>query len=198
MTGLPLLVLLFSALGCSRHNQASTGQNQAHDVTDGGKNMAEMDPAVTAALTRMEATGKLEGVEFEHYVGGGLPPPYYVSDQFRLLTRDGRDTIQFAAPNYKSKPDKDEAYPSDVYTLPAQPDDVKTLARILREGRAFEGATMASAPADGVRTELLLTVAGKQHKATYWGFPPTLTPLGDVVKSLIARVKSHGKHELRP
>lgn len=160
--------------------------------------MPETDPVVSAALTRMEAIGKLEGVEFEHYVGGGLPPPYYVSDQLRLLARDGRDTIQFAAPNYKSKPVKDEAYPRDVYTLPAQPDDVKTIAKILREGRTFETSTMASAPADGVRTELLLTVAGKQHKATYSGFAPTLAPLSDAVKVLIARVKSQGKHELKP
>lgn len=160
--------------------------------------MTEVDPAVSAALARMEATGKLEGVEFEHYVGGGLPPPYYHSDQFRLLSRDGRDTIEFATANYSSKPAKDTPYPRDVYQLPAQPDDVKTLARSLRAGHAFDASVPIVEIADSVRIELVLTVAGKQHKAVYQGLPSALEPLDALVDALVARAKAQGKHELKP
>jgi hypothetical protein len=191
---LPLgLILIVLALGCSR-----TSERHGPDVTDGGAKMVEMDPEVTAALTRMEATGRLEGVEFEHYVGGGLPPPHYRSDQFRLLTRDGHDVVQFAAPNYSAKPDKDASYPLDKYWLPAQPEDVKKIARILREGRAFDSSAPRTTVADAVRTELVFTIVGKDHKATYWGLPPALTALDALVDTLIARVKSQGQHKLEP
>lgn len=160
--------------------------------------MVEVDPTVSTALARMEATGKLEGTEFEHYIGGGLPPPYYRSEQLRFLSQDGHDTIQFAAPNYSSKPAKDTPYPRDVYQLPAQPDDVTTLAHILRVGRAFDASAPVVKIPDSVRTELVLTAAGKPHKAVYQGLPTALDPLDAFVDALIARVKAQGKHELKP
>lgn len=160
--------------------------------------MAEIDPAVSAALARMEATGKLEGVEFEHYVGGGLPPPYYHSEQLRLIARDGRDTIEFAKANFSSKPAKDTPYPRDVYQLVAQAEDVKSLARVLRAGRAFDVAAPTVQIADSVRIELVLTVGGKPHKAIYQGLPPALEPLDTLVDAFIARAKSQGRHKLEP
>jgi hypothetical protein len=160
--------------------------------------MVEGDPAVSTALARMEATGKLEGVEFEMYAGGGLPPPYYVSQQLRFLARDGHDTVQFVTPNYSKKPAKDEPYPSEVYRLPAQPADVKALARVLREGRAFTPSPPGPTVADAVRTELVLTIAGKEHKATHQGLPPALAPLGVLFMELTERAKAQGQHEHAP
>ena len=191
--------MLFSAAGCSRRTESSAGQSSTgQNNPEGGTKMAEIDPAVSAALARMEATGKLEGTRFEHYVGGGLPPPYYRSDQLMFLVWEGRDTIQFRTPNYNKKPAKEGSYPFDVYRLPAQPEDVKTIARILREGRAFGSSTTPTKVADAVRTELVLTIAGRESKAIYSGFPPALAPLAGLVDTLIARAKSQGQHKLEP
>ena len=186
------MLLLGTGLGCSKRNDKSTGQTGA----DGGTIMVEVDPAVSAALARMEGTGKLEGVEFEHFVGGGLPPPHYVADQLRLLERDGHDAIEFSAPNYKAQAAKDKAYPNDVYQLPAQPDDVKAIARALREGHAFEFSSPKTTVADAVRTELVLTVAGKRHTVVYRGFTPALAPLNALVRDLTTRVKAQGRYRL--
>lgn len=160
--------------------------------------MAAMDPAVSTALSRMEATGMLENAEFEYYVGGGLPPPYTHSEQLRLLSRDGHDTIQFAAANFSSKPAKDTPYPRDVYRLPAQPEDVKTIGRLLRAGCTFDAPAPSVKMADSVRFELVLTVEGKRHTAIYQGLPPELLPLDTFVDTLIARAKSQGQHTLEP
>jgi hypothetical protein len=186
------MVLLGSAMGCSQRNEKSRGQSRA----DGGTIMVEVDPVVSSALTRMEATGKLEGVTFEHFVGGGLPPPYYVADQLMLVERDGHDVIEFAAPNYKAQVGKDKPYPNDVYQLAAQPDDVKAIARALREGHALEFSTPKTTVADSVRTELVLTVAGKKHTAIYREFTPALAPLNALVRDLTARVKAQGRYRL--
>lgn len=186
------MALLASTMGCSQRNEKSSGQMG----TDGGTMMVEVDPTVTAALSRMEATGKLEGVEFEHFVGGGLPPPHYVADQLRLLVQDGHDTIEFSAPNYKAQAAQGQAYPNDEYQLPAQPDDVKAIARALREGHAFEFSEPTTTVADAVRTELVLTVAGKRHTVIYRGFTPALAPLNALVRDLTTRVKAQGRYRL--
>jgi hypothetical protein len=188
------LVVLGSAIGCSPRNEKSSGQNGP----DGGTVMVEADPAVNAALTRMEATGKLEGVTFEHFVGGGLPPPYFVADQLLLVERDGHDTIEFAAPNYKAQAGKDKPYPNDEYQLAAQPDDVKAIARALRESHAFEFSSPKTTVADAIRTELVLTVAGKKHTSVYREFTPALAPLNALVRDLTARAKAHGRYRLSP
>jgi hypothetical protein len=188
------IVLLGATIGCSRREEVSTGQKN----TDGGTVMVEVNTAVSAALTRMEATGKLDGVKFEHFVGGGLPPPYYRADQFLLVERNGHDMLEFAAPNYKAKVGKDQPYPNDDYQLAARPEDVKAIAHALREGHAFDAAATVAKSPDAVRVELAITVAGKEHKVVYRTLPPALTPLDDLVKAQIARVKAQGQHKLEP
>lgn len=146
----------------------------------------------------MEATGKLDGVKFEHFVGGGLPPPYYQANQFLLVERNGHDMLEFAAPNYKVKVAKDQPYPNDDYQFAARPEDVKAIAHALREGHAFDAAATVAKGPDTVRVELAITVAGTEHKVVYRTLPLALTPLDDLVKALIARVKSEGRHKLDP
>ena len=47
-------------------------------------------------LAEIERSGRLTGLEIEFWSGGGLPPPYYRSEQLRLTTRGGRDIMEFA------------------------------------------------------------------------------------------------------
>ena len=83
------------------------------------------------AITQAETTGKLNGLEIEHYVAGGLPPPHYRSEQFRLFVDHGRDTLWFATPDYTVRVKQGEQYPQHVYRLTASPNDVKMIARLV-------------------------------------------------------------------
>jgi hypothetical protein len=155
-----------------------------------------------AALKTAETTGKLDGLEIEHYVGGGLPPPYYRSEQLRLLVQEGRDVLRFVTPNYDPALRKGNTYPRDTYVLPATPDDVKLVARLLRETGALRAPVpSATEPkvADALRTEWVISAHGKETKRVYpRGEPPELAKLTAVVETLIARVKAQGTHRVEP
>jgi len=161
-----------------------------------------MDQWVETALRAAEKTGKLDGLEIEYYVSGGLPPPHYVSEQFRLLVRDGHDVLEFATPNYDPKLPQGASYPKDIYTLPATPEDAKTIARLVLASGAFRESASdagAPAPADALRTELEVTGGGKTAKCVYLGREPAELPkLREAVEALIERVKAHGQHEVKP
>jgi hypothetical protein len=167
-------------------------------VQEGEKSM---DTWVETALRASEKTGKLDGLEIEYYVGGGLPPPHYVSDQFRMLVRDGRDVLEVATPNYAANPPRGASYPRDVYTLAATPEDVRTVARLILEAGAFhtvppDGGT---APADALRTELEVSLAGKAAKRVYRGREPAELPkLRPAIEALFAAVRARGQHQVKP
>jgi hypothetical protein len=82
-------------------------------------------------LANCEKTGSLEGVQIESWTGGGQPPPYYRSHQFRLLTSGGRDLLEFATVQW----DKRYAPPNlqEKFSLPGRPPDISSVARLLRE-----------------------------------------------------------------
>src|SRR4051794_23053923 len=92
-----LVALTFAAAAasCSRGGTGAANTRPTGDaggtntvsVDAGGRNLANVDTResdmanVDTELARIEASGKLGGVEIEYYVGGGLPPPHYRSDQ---------------------------------------------------------------------------------------------------------------------
>jgi hypothetical protein len=134
-------------------------------------------------------------------VSGGLPPPHYRSEQLRLLVRDGRDVFELATPNYAATPKQGEGFPSDVYRLPATPAEVKTIARLVRESNAFGSVAPPAEEqsADRMRTELLVTLHGKEAKRVYAGAaPPELAKLREVLTPLMARLRAQGEHRGSP
>ena len=152
------------------------------------------------ALRATEKSGRLDGLEIEHYVGGGLPPPHYRSDQLRLLAKDGRDTFEFATPHYEEKVPEGGTYPLDIYTLPATPEEVKTFARLVRESGAFAAPAPDAGPghADALKTELIVNVRGREAKRVYAGGEPAeLARLREVVDPLIARLQKIGAHRVK-
>jgi len=184
------LAVAVGTLGCP----SSKGERL---VLEGGKRMDST--AALAAITRAEASGKLDGLEIEHYVAGGLPPPYYRSEQFRLFVDHGRDTLAFVVHDVTAKVKQGEQFPRHVYKLPASPSDVKTIARLVRESGAFKGAPPAEGerPHDSMRTELVAILGGKEAKRVYAGAEPAeLAKLREVIDPLIARLKAHGVHQV--
>jgi hypothetical protein len=153
-----------------------------------------------AVLARCEATGKLDGVLIEYYVGGGLPPPMTRADQFLLVSREGRDVMEYSRPNFDPKYDKLhlDGYPNDTYSLPASPADVKKIARLMRETGVFEQHFPEEARpgiADILRTEInVVDSHGEDGRTYYQRAPVALDPLRVVVEALIAHLKVHGDH----
>jgi hypothetical protein len=168
----------------------------------GGKTMN--DTAALAALKDAETSGKLNGLEIEHYVGGGLPPPHHRSEQFRLYVSDGRDTLAFVTPDFTARVKQGESYPNHAYELPATPADVRQIARLVRESGAFSSASTPQdgVVADGLRTELVLICDGKggkeEAKRVYSGAePPELAKLLAEINAIVARIKAQGVHKVR-
>ncbi|APR86118.1 Hypothetical protein A7982_11467 [Minicystis rosea] len=159
------------------------------------------DSTALAAISRAETTGKLDGLEIEHYVGGGLPPPHYRSEQFRLFVDHGRDTIEFVTPDFTTQVKQGEAYPRHVYKLTASPSEVRSIAGLVRECGAFSSPAPVDEKRahDSIRTELSAIVGGKEAKRVYSGAEPAaLTKLRAVISPLIARLKAQGEHRLVP
>jgi hypothetical protein len=156
------------------------------------------DSTAEAILERLEKTGKLDGIEIEYYVGGGAPPPYTRNDQLRLHTNEGREVVEFAKSNFKYT--EYNPYPLDIYRLPAEPADVRTLVKLIRAGDAFgthypEETNPESS--DILRTELVITRGGDEATRIYYKHvPDALAPLKKEVEAMIERVKAKGEHGL--
>ena len=149
-------------------------------------------------LARLEATGKLNGAEIEHYIGGGMPGPAMHNDQLRFFSRDGREVMEFAKSNFI----RTEFNPCalDIYSLPAEPAVVQKFARLLRESRAYRDDFPEETPhedADRIHLELGITEAGETASRSYPGGPPaSFAPLETEVDALIARLRATGEYGL--
>ncbi len=155
---------------------------------------------VDGALGEAEATGRLNGVVIEHFVGGGLPPPRLRSDQLRLMTRDGRDVLVFDKPDFKKRPTKaGQPYPNDEYTLAASPADVQLVARLVREAfRAPAPEPPDADEQDALHTEIIVSAHGRQATRAYRGGAPSeLASLTAAARTLIERAKTQGVHEVK-
>jgi hypothetical protein len=159
---------------------------------------AKIDNAAHEALLTIEYTGALtNGVEIEFYVGGGLPPPYHRSEQFRLILHDGRTVFRFVTPDYTAAVKQGEPYPRHVYQILATPEEVMALAKLVRRSGAFTNPAPAAEnlAADSLRTELIVVVKGKSYLRLYSGAEPAgLAALQKMVRQLIARLRDDGEH----
>jgi hypothetical protein len=146
-------------------------------------------------LRDVEATGSLGGVEFEYYVGGGLPPPHYRSDQLRLLVIDGIDTFEFVTPKYDSELDP---YPNYRYRLRASREEVRRVARLVRESGVLETSPPPKpAVEDLLRFEFLLRRgAVNVEKVFYGGLPSEYGSLRGELDRLVGDLKSGGERRL--
>jgi hypothetical protein len=146
-------------------------------------------------LRRCEATGRMDGLEIEYWTGGGHPPPYFRSDQFRLLTVGGIEMLEFDTLAYAPR-FRGEALILE-FQLPARPEDVRTVARLLRETGVFTDRYPEEEDprtSDILRTEVMVTVGGREHKRVYYRrIPEALKPLDAEVERHISWVRTKGK-----
>jgi hypothetical protein len=155
---------------------------------------------VFGALQAAEMSGQMEGMEFEHFVGGGLPPPYLRSEQLRVMTKDGRDVIWFSQVNFKIRWVPGVPFARDVYEMPATREDVQLVARLFREPflTCEPSQFDPKSEYDVVRTELVVKASGKEATRVYrGGAPPELAALTSAADALIARVKAQGVHSIK-
>ena len=161
--------------------------------------MVQLDTAfILAQLANCEKTGRLGGLEIEFWTGGGQPPPYYRSDQFRLLTSDGNDLLQFTTIKWDKRYDPPDLH--EKFLLQAVPSDIESVARLLRETGVFvKRFPEEEKPgiADVLSTEIIVSAAGRQEKRVYYlGLPDKLVPLREQIEKLIELTKSKGKKEV--
>ena len=149
-------------------------------------------------LERLEKTGKLGGIEIEHYVGGGAAPPYMHNEQLRLFTYEGREVLQFSSANYKRT--EFNPYANDKYRLPAEPADIRTMARLILATKAFSThypQEDSDDSADVIRTELIVSEGKERATRIYHRqVPDAFGPLEQEVEAMIARLKEKGEYGL--
>lgn len=155
-------------------------------------------PPPLAEFARVAEHGRLDGVTIEYWVGGGPPPPLYRSDQFRLLTVENRDTIEFARPYRDPKAEREGLI--EKFQLPAQPSEVRGIAKLILATGAFERQFPEEKDpgrADALATEVIVTTGGREFKRRYFtGSPKPLEPLRAEVERLVQRLTATGTRQI--
>jgi hypothetical protein len=174
---------------------------------DGQPVIGRGDPPLDA-LSRMSSDGRLSGCVIEYWVGGGQPPPHYRSDQFRLLTADGRDVMEVARPRYDVRvpPDAGPGYAVERARLAASRDDVRAVARAIVACGVFSRhfpEEQNPRVADILSTEVIVTVNSRAFSRRYFRrVPEALGPLRAEVERRVREVDARGQrglfHQGRP
>ncbi len=154
-------------------------------------------PALLEALGGCLAQGRLDGCEVEYWTGGGLPPPYYRSDQFRLHAIEGREVVELARPRY-DVPAPGDAYPVERFIMDARPEHVRAVVQMILAGNVFTERhpeeDAARAP-DALSTEVIVTVEGVAFERRYGRrVPEAVEPLRVEVERLTRDVIERGAH----
>jgi hypothetical protein len=156
--------------------------------------MASGAEKVIAKLAEAQQSGRLDGVTIEYWVGGGLPPPHYRSDQLRLLPEDGGDVVEFAKMRFDDHYDPPSL--NDKWRVPATSAEVRSFARLLQESAALtKHYPEEDNPriADILSTEVIVSYAGEKIERRYFRkLPDALAPLRAAAEALIERAKRQG------
>jgi hypothetical protein len=154
------------------------------------------DNDIVAGLMKRMQSGRLDGYEIEYWVGGGLPPPYYRSDQLRFLGIDGVDTLEFAKSRHD--PAYDPPTVIDKWQLAAKPEDIREFLTILMGANAFTTHYPEETNprvADILSTEIIVTAGEAQLTRRYYRrVPSALEPLRVFSEAIIERVKRGGHY----
>jgi len=178
-----------------------TAPNSAYGQKEVKKHIAQMasdsrdEAALIQRLQKVESTGQLEDMEIEYWIGGGLPPPYYRSDQLRFLVLEGRPTIVL---NVATRDPERPEVATVQFRAPLGSDELQNVARLLRETGVFperKRKEETAAPADVLRTEIALLSEDrtKEVKKTFYGAAPKgLEPLLAEIRRITDRVRREG------
>ena len=152
--------------------------------------------AILERLQAAERTGRLDGLEIEFWKGGGLPPPYYQSDQLRLMTVGIREVIEFATLKWDQNFDPPNLH--EKWTLALQAAQTSEVTRLLLATQVFTAHYPEEEKpgiADIFSYEILLTADGTQVKRTYYRqLPNQSASLQAATAGLIDLLKAQGRH----
>jgi hypothetical protein len=154
------------------------------------------DRELLGRLEAAETTGRLEDLEIEYWIGGGLPPPHHRSDQLRFLLVDGKPTIELNVTTFDPKrPDVS----SIEYRAPLAPDELRALATSIRETGVFLKTFPEEQKPDQLdilRTEVVVSTRdrSKHVKRVYYrSVPGALEPLAARVMRISDRLRAEGR-----
>lgn len=97
-------------------------------------------------LARCEQTGAIGHVTIEYWVGGGLPPPNYRSEQLRMFATTTGTVLEFAKVIWDKNYDPPNLH--QKWTIPATPEDVRQLAHLLSTSGLLTIAANPPRPTD--------------------------------------------------
>jgi hypothetical protein len=145
-------------------------------------------------LNEIERSGSVGANQLEYYVGGGQPPPYYRSDQFRAYRLGSQEILELSQVVWDQRYTPSELH--RIYRLPAQPGEIREIVRLIIDARVFENVYPEETDrgvADVLRHEILVVAPGLTHQRTYYQTVPTaLVPLRDRIQQHIARLTREG------
>lgn len=153
---------------------------------------------ILADLLAAERTGRLDRLEIEFWKGGGLPPPYYRSDQLRLMTVGGQEVVEFAALKWDKSYDPPNL--QEKWTLPLQPARTAEVARLLLAANVLTVSypeEQDPRTADIFSYEILMTAGHTQVKRKYYRrLPDQMAELQTALAGLIDLLKAQGRHDI--
>jgi hypothetical protein len=160
----------------------------------GNREMTSDEKLISERLAQVEKSGSLEGITIEIWSGGGQPPPYYRSDQLRLMPANGRDVIEFASLRFDSQFDPPSV--QDKWTIAADPARVKEAAHLILSLNVFGSQFPEERNpglADALSHELLISWGKVQVSRRYYRkMPDLLQPLSNFAIQLTSEVKASG------
>lgn len=158
-------------------------------------------------LARAAKAGTLDGLTIEMWRGGGLPPPYYKSDQLRFLSVGGSDAIEFASLRFDSHYEPSSV--QDKWTIPAAAADIREAAHLLLSLRVFEAQfpeERQTGVPDAISYEIIASAEAVEVQRRYYGkLPEPFGPIQIFIDRLTASAKSSGPpalfhegHQVKP
>jgi hypothetical protein len=152
--------------------------------------------AIDRALGRAAETGALGTLEIEYWFGGGLPPPHYRSDQFRMFESGGKAVMVFAVMGFDKTLTPPEVH--EKWTLNPTSDQIMNIASQVRQSHLISTYFAEEAPNNipsGFSYEVIVSAGSdKVAKRYYKTMPSVLSALKDELVTLTKTKGPHGRY----
>jgi hypothetical protein len=140
--------------------------------------------------------GRLDGLQLAYWVGGGQPPPYYRSEQFRVFSTPTSAQMEFSLLRFDSKLTPNDV--TETFTLAADAANIRAIASMLLDKKVFEGRFPEETNpkiGDIFSHEIIATAGAVKLRRTYYRtMPVDLAPLEKLWRQLIDQTRKQGLH----
>ena len=157
---------------------------------------SERSEMIMATIVEAAQNGRLGGLTIEYWVGGGQPPPYYRSEQFRVSEKDSVDQMVFSILRFDDRYEPPQL--SETFSLPARRENIQTIAQLLIAASPFSHQfPEENNPGNpsAISTELIVSSGEDRVEKRFFGsVPEALVPLSNEVTRLIEKTEAEGEH----